>query len=280
VNTGLFFLLLSLSQAPAENPQPEQSHPQPTADYLVGPEDLLEVRVFQLEELSQIVRVSQAGTVQYPLLGNIQVSGKTRSQLAAHLSALFEKKFIRDPQVTVFIQEYRSRRVSVMGAVFRPDTYELIGDKRLLDVLGNAGGVTQEAGKALFVIRENADPFEADLTELLQKGRPELNIRILPGDVINVPKAEVLTIFVYGEVQAPGSFTVERDRALTALQAVAMAGGQTRRASMSKTTVHRRVKESGSTRLYRVNLKKVIKGQTPDMVLEDGDTVVIPRSFF
>ena len=91
---------------------------------------------------------------------------------------------------------------------------------------------------------------------------------------------ETLTVFVYGEVQDPGSFRVERDRPVSALQAVAMAGGLSRRAAASKTTVHRQISDTGQTRILKVDLKKVIQGRVPDLILEDGDTVVVPRSFF
>jgi len=267
---------LVLLQSPAA-PQPE---PGAAPDYPIGAEDLLEIEVFQLDELTKTVRVAQDGSISYPLVGTVQVAGLTRSQLEARLAELLEQRFIRNPQVTVFIKEYRSRRVAVIGAVHRPDTYELVGAKRILDMLGMAGGVTEEAGKRLYLLRNGArEPFVIDLDELLREGRVELNFEVQAGDVVNVPKAETITIYVYGEVEDPGSFKVERDQPVTALQAVTMAGGLTRRASKSKTTIHRQL-GGGQKQILSVNLEHILEGKQPDVLIEDGDTIVVPRSFF
>ena len=103
-----------------------------TADYRIGPKDLLDISVFGLDELSKTVRVSEDGRISLPLVGEVEVEGITKAALEKKLSQLLEEKYLQDPQVTVFISEYQSKRVSVLGAVRNPGPYELLGRQTLL----------------------------------------------------------------------------------------------------------------------------------------------------
>ncbi len=161
------------------------------SDYIIGPEDLLEVSVFELEGLNKTVRVSEEGMITLPLLGEVRAEGHTRRGLEEVVRNLLEEKYINSPQVSVFIREFRSRSVSVIGSVQKPGTYKLLGSRTLIHMISEAGGLTDNAGPELYVIRIGADGESRRITvnidELMIQGRSELNIQVQSGDVINIP---------------------------------------------------------------------------------------------
>src|SRR5436190_4158154 len=119
-------------------------------DYVIGPGDLLQVDIFELEELSKTVRVTGDGAISYPMLGSVHVAGMTKLKLEAKLARLLEEKYVRNPQVTVFIKEMQSGKVSVLGAVQTPGGFGLVGARTILDVLSQAGGISKDAGQRAF----------------------------------------------------------------------------------------------------------------------------------
>ena len=125
----------------------------PYHDYKIGPEDLLDISVFEVEKLNKTVRVSSQGNISLPLLGVLRVKGLTANQLEKELTELLAEKYLRDPQVSVFIKEYHSQRISVMGAVQNPDVFETTGRRTILDMLAMAEGLRADAGNMLFLIR-------------------------------------------------------------------------------------------------------------------------------
>ncbi len=160
-------------------------------EYIIGPQDLLEIKVFELPELNQTVRVSEDGSITLPLLGSVQVGGLTKDGVEEKLKMLLEARWLKSAQVSVFIKEYQSRRVAVIGAVEKPGTYELIGRLTLLQVISQAGGFKENAANEIYVLREGKEGVTAsiaiDLEDLLLNGNQKLNIPLMPGDVINVP---------------------------------------------------------------------------------------------
>lgn len=248
-------------------------------DYVIGAGDLLQIEVFELEELSKTVRVSGDGSITYPMVGTVAVGGLTKADVEKKLGDLLESKFVRNPQVTVFLKEMQASKVSVVGAVHDPGGFGLIGDKTVLDALGMAGGVTREAGTRAFLIRAGSDaPTLIDMTRLLEAGDMSQNARVTAGDVIYVPRAKTYRVFVYGQVEKPGAFEIQEGERVTILQAVAMAGGLARRASAGKTkVVHAK---DGERKMVKVDLNGIIDGKDPDMELAEGDIVVVPKSFF
>jgi len=187
----------------------------PYSDYRIGPEDLLEISVFEVEKLNKTVRVSSQGNISVPLLGVLRAKGLTANELERELRDLLGEKYLQDPQVSVFIKEYRSQRISVMGAVEKPGVYEVGGRRTILDMLAMAGGLKEDSGHLLFLIRPPAAEGEAskeekdfegetprtfviNLEELLVKGNLTLNLPLKHGDVINIPVAG--KVFVGGEV--------------------------------------------------------------------------------
>jgi len=254
-----------------------------SGDYVIGPEDLLEVNVFELPELKTTTRVLGDGTVSLPLLGVVQAAGLTKTGFEARVRDLLEQRFLLDPQVTISVTEFRSKQVSVIGAVTNPGTYQMIGPRTLLQMISEAGGLTKEAGDQIIILRKTesgvADRLSLDLDDLVIHGNPELNLALRPGDVINVPVDRPIYVYVDGAVASPGQIEGKMSRPITLLQAIARAGGLTERASQRGVHVLRKGPDGAQTRLP-VNLRNIRKGKSDDIVLEDGDVVVVPETFF
>jgi len=253
-------------------------------EYKVGAKDLLEIRVFELPELSQTVRVSEDGSISLPLLGRIEVQGLTKDTVEAKLAGLLEAKYLKNAQVSVFIKEYQSSQVAVIGAVEKPGTYELVGRMSLLQVISQAGGLKENASKEILVLREgrsgNTATIAINLKDLLLNGNQNLNIPLMPNDVVNVPVDQIIKVYVFGEVRNPGALQVKTSEKITLLQAIAQAGGTTENASKSRIVVKRKDPSTGKETETRVNIKDIIGGKKPDIVLREGDVVYVPETIF
>ncbi len=272
----------------------------PYRDYKIGPEDLLEISVFEVEKLNKTVRVSSQGNISLPLLGVLRVKGLTANQLEKELRELLAEKYLQDPQVSVFIKEYRSQRISVMGAVKEPKVFEVTGQKTILDMLAMAGGVRDDAGHLLFLIRppaledevpevpergaaskEGKDPdqgglktFVINLEELLIKGDLTLNLPLIHGDVINIPVSG--KVFVGGEVWRPGGFILAGKR-MTLSQAIVLAGGVKPQAKGSQTKIFRYSEKGTGREMVSVNVYAIQKGQKEDPYVKESDIIIVPR---
>lgn len=263
-------------------------------DHAVGAEDLLEISVFEIPDLNRTVRVSERGTISLPLLGEVAVRGLTAAQLEERLRQELAKRYLRDPQVSVFVREHGSKKVSVLGGVGKPGVYEMLGPRTLLQVLSEAGGLTKEAGAELYVIRSTsgnvtagdggaeagADRITIGITDLLMNRDPKLNLSIQPGDVVSVPIDQPIYVYVDGAVKTPGRLEQMASRPITLLQAVAKAGGATERANLKKVQILRRGPSGGQQTVLTMNLARIRIGKEPDPVLADGDVVVVPETFF
>lgn len=252
--------------------------PASPADYLIGPADLLEVRVFESDRLTTTARVSSRGEVTLPLLGSIAVDGLTAREAEQKIEDLLkEGGFINNPNVSVFIKENRSKVVSVVGYVNAPGTYDLIAKQNVIDVLAAAKGLRDNAGASVYITRANnpdgrREAFVVDLEELLVKGNQEINIQLKPGDVVYVPEAG--TLFVEGAVKRPGSYPIKPGT--TVGQAVAMAGGKAGYAGSSVTLV--RYLGEGKREALDLDLDKIQKGQAEDPIVKDRDAIVVNAS--
>jgi len=265
-------------------------------DYKVGSEDLLDVDFFGQEDLHREVRVNGHGQISLPLIGTTSVTGLSPQEIEERLvQAYKEGKFIRNPQISVAVKEYRHQRVMVTGAVANPGSYEVIGPRTLLEMLGKAGGVIDKpemkAGDLVYVARAQNTPaliksakgmadqhpkpanLVIDLRRLLSGGAMELNIPIQNGDVIYVPPAKMA--FVLGAVKKPGQVPI-RDN-LTVTQAVALTEGQDLILSSNRITILR-FGEEGERLAMPVNLKSITSGQEPDPVLKPNDIVFVHES--
>jgi len=253
------------------------------SDYIIGPEDLLEISVFELEGLNKTVRVSEEGMINLPLLGEVQAEGQTRRGLEETVRALLEEKYINNPQVSVFIREYRSRSVSVIGSVQKPGSYKLLGARTLIHMISEAGGLTDRAGPELYLMRIGADGrssrITVDIEELMVQGLPEANLVVRAGDVINIPADPQMNVYIYGAVRTPGELSFKKSDVISLLQAITKAGGLTDRAAADRVRV-KRISRSGTEEQIDVNLKKILKGKQEDIQLQDKDVVVVPETIF
>ena len=251
------------------------AQPRPQTEYSVGPQDVLTVVVFGEPDLSGKYTVEQDGSFTYPQLGRIKAGGLTLRALEQELrKQLTDGQILKNPQVAVSIENYRSQRVLILGEVRSPGEYQLAGGMTLLAALARAGSISTTAGREAVIVRmpTNAKPGEGSEPEVikidladLQAGNMALNIQLLDGDTINIPKA--LSAFVSGQVKAPGAFAV--DSGMTVLQLITLAGGLTDRGSEGRISILRNV--DGKQKEYKAKLTDLV---------QPGDTIVVKVRFF
>jgi len=232
-------------------------------------------------ELVPLLRPGATDTM--PLLGRLMVGGLTKGELEIKVAGLLAERFVHDPQVTVFVKEYQSRRVAVSGAVNPPGTYEMLGQKTLLEMLSMAGGLGQEVGKQIIIFRQRPDGgtqrVPIDLEQLVYRADPLLNHVVAPGDIIYVPSIEKIRIYVNGAVNNPNLYEVPRDVPVTVLRAITLAGGTTDRAALKKVQIMRNDPD-GTHAVLQVDLKKIKQGKAEDPILQAEDIVLVPEAFF
>ena len=255
------------SSRPSRSPAP--------ADAELGPLDLLLVKVLGVEELERRARIGADGTLALPLIGAVPAAGSTVDALEHEIARRLADGFVKDPQVSVLVEEFRSRRVSVSGAVRAPGTFEILRPTTLLEALTLAGGVLpDEAAPRVQIVRPaRPEPIEIDRLAL-QAGQLERNLSIEPGDLVHVPFDEILEVLVQGRVARPDHYRVRRSQNLTVLRAVMLAGGLAEGASGRRVEVLRRT--AGDRTLSQiVNLNRIREGKEPDLPLLPDDIVVV-----
>ena len=258
--------------------------------YRIGPGDVLEVRLYKLPELSrEALRVEESGTIRMPLIEeDIQAVCRTENELAKDIASRY-LPLMRNPQVDVFIKEYHSRPVAVIGAVNTPGRFQLQRRIRLLDLLSFAGGPAERAGGNIQVVHSSSYPScetKAGRTSSEALGLSVFKLRdtlagsgrsnpfVRPGDVITV--LEVEQIYVLGNVLRPSSFPL-RER-ITLSQAIAMAGGTLPDSANDRVRILRQKADGVSKEELVVNLKAITKRQAPDVVLQANDIVEVPTA--
>ena len=254
-------------------------------EYRIGAKDLLEITIVELPELNQTVRVSEDGSISLPLIGRVMIDGLTKEEVEKRLTALLlEQNYVKNARVTVFIKEYQSKRVALIGAVNKPGMYDLVGRMTLLQLISQAAGLTELASSELFVLREGKDGSQSriviDLDDLLNKGNQTLNIPLQAGDIVNIPTEQIINVYVFGAVRNPGVLPVKMSKKITILQAIAQAGGLVEGASKSGVTITRKDRKTGRETKIKVNLNDVLKGTHPAIDLVEGDVVYVPESIF
>lgn len=249
-------------------------------DYIIGPEDLLEIEAYNVEEIKKTARVNSQGEIALPLVGVIKAKDMTTSQLEKTIAERLEK-YVEETVVTVFVKEYHSQRISVVGAVKNPQVYAVTGQRYLIDMLMTAGGLTEGAGNIAYIIRPVAknsptirsETIVVDLEELLFNGNLNLNIPVFAGDVISVPKGGV--VFVDGAVKNPGAFTMRGKT--TVMQAIVMAKGVNPEAKLSDIRIFRD-NGKGNRDVIPVDYDAIRKGENPDIVLAENDIIIVSQS--
>jgi polysaccharide export outer membrane protein len=255
--------------------------PLPSADYRVGPGDVLEVEVFGNPDLSRTPTVQTNGMVSLPLIGEVPVAGLTLAEVKAAVTGLLGRDYLVNPQVDVRMKEYQSQFVTLLGEVSTPGRRPLRGGQtRLIDVLVEAGGLTPRASGELVVTRPEGSFDDGTRTMRVQLGArtltPEeerrLQLPLRAGDVITASPKYYVT--VEGEVVRPGRYVL--DTALTVSGAISSAGGLTRFGSQ-RVKVRRIDGPTGRVEILDVDLKAVRKGEKPDPPLQANDTVSVSR---
>jgi polysaccharide export outer membrane protein len=241
----------------------------------IGPGDDIDITVFGLPELSQHARVGNSGDVSLPLVGNLHLAGLSSDEAQMLVERrLADGHFVNNPQVSVYVKEYTSEGISVMGEVSRPGVYSALGAQRLLDLIQTAGGLTSKAGRTVTVTHRDDPKHPTTLTLSDDPAKTaENNIEILPGDTVSVSKAGI--IYVVGEVNRPGGFVME-DNKITASQVLAMAAGPTHTAALNGTMMIRHTPEG--LKDIRLPLKKVMEAKIADIDLQPDDIIWVPSS--
>lgn len=292
--TLAFVLLLAQLAAPAKPPaakpptaKPPAAAPSPSptdakAEYEIGPADILNVTVYGNDDLTQTVVVQSDGTFTFPLVGQVKASGHTPDALAAKLALLLGQRYIRKPQVTVVVREFKSKNVYIMGAVTRPGPYPMSGAMTLVEALARAGPLTPKAASEIIVVRPpagkgsgpvlpgapgvaaGAQVIKVNLRDI-EAGDLSHNVALQPDDTVFVPEAP--PVFVSGEVRNPGAYAYQPG--LSVRQLVSMAGGLTPEGSMGRLRVVR--KKAGKSKEMKIGV---------DDPIQPGDTLVIKRKLF
>jgi len=238
--------------------------------------DMLDLNVFDTPELSTKLRVDEHGAVTLPLAGTLPVLGLTAEQAGLVIEARFrDTDVLKDPPVSVTVLEYATQGVTVLGEVKNPGVYPLLGAHGLLDLISAAGGVTSNAGKAVTVTHRD-DPAHPVVVKVESKpGSTAASVvDIRPGDTIVVSHAGI--VYVVGDVGKPGGFLIENNDRLTVLQAIALAQGTNRTASLNHAKLIR--KTDGVRQEVPVPLKKILANKAEDQMLADGDILFVPSS--
>ena len=245
------------------------------SDYLLGAGDLLQVTVFESEKLNAKVRVSSRGHITLPLLGQVMVKGLTAREAEIKIEKHYRVKYIKDPHVTVFVEEHMSQRVTLVGQFKQPGTYEYPSRQTLLDVMALAGGLTDKAGNMIQVRRHEARPGEPnvlviDLDQLMKEGRTDLNVDINGGDIIFAPEAG--HFFVDGAVRSAGSYPIREKLGLN--EALLTAGG-IRPWGLKDSIVLIRNVEGKGRKGIEIDLNNP---DNHEIEIKDGDIIVVKAS--
>lgn len=254
---------------------------QDRSDYLLGPGDLLEMKVLQAENLNTTVRISSRGLISLPLLGEVDLTGKTAFEAETLIEEKYREKYIRDPHVSIFVKEHYSQRVTIVGQVKNPGTYDYPSKQRLLDILALAGGLTEKAGQVIQVRKLGGDSetlpqtYLIDLDQLINQGQTELNIGINGGDVVFVP--ETGHFFVDGAVRHPGQYFIKDKMNLN--EALINAGGLLSYAN-TKEVILLRKSEDGRREELRFNLEDTADAPNNELIVKDGDIIFVDASFW
>jgi len=262
------------------------------SEYRLGGGDLIEVNLYGVEDFQHNLRISSSGIIKIPLLGKIMVGGLTGAEIEEKLENLLNDGFIQDAQVSVFVQEYRSQPVFVLGAVKRPGQYQITQQLNFVDVLAMAGGLAPLADEVATIQRPHSGTspdaqddnsnsesklIEINLTALLEEGELALNIPVQGGDVIHIPERELKVFYVIGDVGRPGTYELPQDREVLVSQGLAKAGGPTRTAKMNSGILVR-YNGLGSRQELAVNFSDILKGKKSDFPIHNNDVIFIPGS--
>jgi polysaccharide export outer membrane protein len=237
--------------------------------------DLLKISVYNVPDLETKARVAGNGDVYLPLVDYVHVAGLTAEEAQAVIEKrLSDGGFVKDPHVTVFVDQSSAQSASILGEVSRPGVYPIFGEQRLFDLVSAAGGLTEKAGRTV-TLTHRSDPSQATTIKLARNlaDSHEDNVRIFPGDTVVVRRADI--VYVVGDVAKPSGFLMDQGT-LTVLQAIALAGGTTHTSKLNSVRIIR--KNAGGVTETPVELKKILQAKTADVPLQADDILFVPTS--
>lgn len=270
---GLALIILQSALCPA------------AADYDVGPEDVLEIRVADEPDLSGEYPVSEEGAIVYPLLGAVTVKGKQITEITTLIRTRLAADYLVSPQVAIYIKEYGSKKVTILGDVPSPGFYTLKKDRSVLSVLADAGLPLSEGDRKIIITRaptgnkkaEPMVPIVLSLEKLQSPWHTTEEIVLSAGDRIFVKSDTEGKVFVQGKVKRPGTIVLRAG--MTLMEAINQAGGMAEFGSLKGVRVVRESEEGAD--VLTLDLNAVLEGdRSNDIPLEDGDIIIVPRRWF
>ena len=243
---------------------------------VIGAGDLIEVGLYGMPDFKTEGRVSSGGEISLPMLGRVVVGGLSVEQAAAQIQHdLSQRRLFNDPQVTVFVKEYATQGISVLGEVQKPGIYPLLGERKLYDAISAAGGTTPKAGASVLITRRNdpQHPLQVPLSTGAAKSMKD-NVAVEPGDTIVVSKAGV--VYVVGDVHQPGGFVMENGNDITVLRAIALAQGTNPNAALDRARLIRKTPQGPQD--VPLSLKQILSAKVPDPQLQPDDVLFVPSS--
>ena len=259
-------------------------------DYTLGAGDVITVSIPDAQEFGGKFRVSDTGTIDIPgMAGPVNATGDTPAELARSIrQALIDAKQLRDPKVTVFVDEFHGRRITVLGAVTKPAVYPLDHRTTVLEAVSMAGGALPGAGNSVTIVRGKASAEASgtavgsvqtlDLARLSRGEDPAANVEVQNGDIITVSAAQI--VYVVGAVVKPGGFVMSNPSAgISVVQALAMAEGFNGVAAGNRAVIMRQSTNDAERQEIPVDVTQIIGGKTADLLLAPNDILYIPESF-
>jgi polysaccharide export outer membrane protein len=254
------------------------SFAQTTETLLIGPGDLVSVSVFDTPEMSQDVRVSDAGTIRLQLIGDVNIGGQTPAAAAKTIEdSLISHQIMKSPQVNVRVKDYVTQDVSVLGQVKNPGPYQITTPQTVLRVIALAGGLSDDADRKITIQRHNQTDQKIDyyLSNNADKA-VQSAVMVNPGDTVIVPRAPI--VYILGDVGRPGGYAIAtNDSKLTMLQLISMAGSTNKTAKSNLKLI--RKDSEGQQKEIPVQLSAIQKGKQPDIPLQQGDIIYVPFSW-
>jgi polysaccharide export outer membrane protein len=282
----------------------------PDEDYLIGPSDIIEVKIEDAPELSGTFRLNAKGTFMLPIIGQVSTQKKTTEDVAATIAEKLRGNYLMNPIVSVTVKQSNSRAFFIQGAVRRPGIYQIEGRPSLLKLITIAGGLAENYGSTAFIMRENKQPKEtiaADLTvsdkkveiteqntgnetektekhaeydlvkaniNNLLRGNLEQNITIESGDIVHIPQSDVF--FVAGEVKGPGSFPLREGT--TVRQAISLAQGTNFEGNLDQSVIFREDTQTGKRQEIKIDVGAIMSGKKEDVAILANDIIIVPNS--
>jgi polysaccharide biosynthesis/export protein len=282
----LLLMMVNVALRADEQQQPQNAPPQGNPqqpEYVVGPNDILGITVYDQPQLSRTYSVQADGSLTFPLIGRVKVGGLSTPAIESELRQRLSKGFLKSPQVGVIVEQYRSQQIFVIGEVRQPGSLQFTGSMTVLEALARVGSTTERAGIEAIIVRppsgaptpdaaavaraeqlNGSDVIRIDLQNL-QTGALSQNTALQAGDTIFVPR--ISSVFVSGQVTTAGEYPIRKG--MTVRQVLALAGGVTDRGSTGRIQIIRKIE--GQDRTISANLQDVV---------QPNDTIIVRERFF